>query len=306
MNIREALVAGNRKLRSTSQSPNLDAEVLLSYVLKKDRAWLYANPDKKLSRLQLTTYNLLIRKRANYVPVAYLTGHKEFFGLDFRVTPSVLIPRPETELLVEMSLKNLQSKILNLKSVIDLGTGSGCIVVSLAKNSKKIKLYAIDNSSAALKIAKINARRHGVARKIKFLRGNLLSPFLQPKILNLKSSIILANLPYLTPKQYNSNRDLKHEPRSALVGGRNGLKYYRELFEELRIFRHAGLDPASRSMDSRLRGNESIVLLIEHNPSQKRAIESLTKRFFPKAKIKFHKDLAGRDRVTEIKTSGQS
>src|SRR3989344_5667892 len=230
-----------------------DSEILLSFILKKDKAWIFANPGKTLNKSQETSYQKLIQKCKQHWPVAYLTGHKEFYGLDFKVDQDVLIPRPETELLVELALERIKNRELGIKNVIDVGTGSGTIIITISKILatasilEKLKLFAIDVSSSALKIAKVNAGRHGVARKIKFVRGNLLDPLFRlplrplsfpPHEGGLKGgrgrSLIIANLPYLTPRQMK-NPDLKHEPKNALVAGKDGLKYYRELFKQIKI-----------------------------------------------------------------------
>ena len=144
-----------------------------------NKAWIYANADFELTKSQETKFKKLIGKRKSGVPAAYLLGRKEFFGLDFLVNKDVLIPRPETELLVELALSPslLQREGGGEFSVIDIGTGSGNIIISLAKNLKsKANLFAIDSSSKALNVAKRNARRHGVAKKIKFVHGSLFSP----------------------------------------------------------------------------------------------------------------------------------
>ena len=196
--INSALAWATRELKKSSRSPALDSEVLLCHILKRDKSYLYANQDKKLSNIQNTKYQILIRKRARRWPVAYLTGRKEFFGLDFVVTPDVLIPRPETELLVELAIQRIKNHPLFIPplergrkkrglNIIDLGTGSGNITIALAKKlSSKYKFFALDSSAKALQIARINAHDHGVKNKIKFLRGNLLAPVLESKIVNHK------------------------------------------------------------------------------------------------------------------------
>lgn len=304
MNIAQAVFWAQNKLKTVSPSPSLDSEVLLSFVLRKDRAWLYANPDHKLSSIQYSKFNILIRQRANHWPVALLTGHKEFFGLDFRVTPDVLIPRPETELLVELALDRISNVESRISNVIDVGTGSGAIIIALAvilstkreesqrsfvrkRPQDDINFIAADISKSALKIAKQNARRHGVAKRIKFMRGNLLDPLFRLPFMRGKMSggrsLIIANLPYLTPAQFNSNPNLAHEPRSALVGGSDGLKYYRRLFEQASKF-HI----------------QNSIFLLEHDPSQKQKLARLAKKYFPKAKLKFHRDLSDNQRISEI------
>lgn len=270
-----------------------DAPILLAHVLKKNSAFLFANPDKQISPLKSKIFNLLIsRRRANW-PVAYLTGHKEFFGLDFKVNKDVLIPRPETELLVELALPI--SRNSKFRNIIDIGTGSGNIIIALAKNTKnKVNFFAIDSSAKALRVAKTNAKKHSVAKKIIFLKGNLLSPITLNNSMELFPMLILANLPYLTSKQ-TREPSIKHEPRSALVAGKDGLKYYRELFKQLQKACHAGLPARSAGGDP-----ASISLLIEFDPSQKQKIKALAKLYLAGAKIQFHKDLASKYRCAII------
>ncbi len=325
MTINQALNRVTDNLSKTSSSPALDSEVILSFVLKKSKEFLFANVNYRLSSLQATRYSLLATRRSRGEPIAYLTGHKEFYGLDFRVTPDVLIPRPETELLVELALDRIRNIELRIKNIIDVGTGSGCVMISLAKKIPpqacpprcawrgrgggsgrgRIRIYATDISNPALKIARLNARHHGVARKIKFVQGNLLDPFLHlPLMRGRKSrghSLILANLPYITPRKLN-NPDLKFEPPSALIGGPDGLKYYRALFEQIQnspfpLFSKRGGAPSLWQRE----GWDEFILLLEHDPSQVSKLKSLAKTYFPSpTKITFHRDLSGRNRVMEI------
>ncbi|OGE76210.1 MAG: protein-(glutamine-N5) methyltransferase, release factor-specific [Candidatus Doudnabacteria bacterium RIFCSPHIGHO2_02_FULL_48_21] len=271
MTIREAFIWADKKLKKNSLSPQLDAEVLLSHVSKKNKAWLFANLQKKLSKLQATNYKLMIAKRSHRWPVAYLTGHKEFYGLDFKVDQNVLIPRPETEILVEKALELLKSG--KFKNIIDIGTGSGAIIISIAviasRRRSNLKFYGTDISKPALKIARLNARRHHVLKKIKFENCNLIENWK----LRIENSIILANLPYLTPKQMK-NPDLKYEPKNALVAGKGSLKYYRDLFKQISTY------PFGTAQD------QNLTILIEHDPSQKAAVQKLVKKFLPKAQNK--------------------
>lgn len=338
MVIREALTWAAQVLKNKSASPALDGEVLLSFVLKKTKEYLYANADYQLTKIQYSKFNILIRKRAHRWPVAYLIGHKEFYGLDFEVTPDVLVPRPESELLVERALSLLTSSLLTSSppsggeeskvrgwNIIDLGTGSGNIIISIIKSLQKrpsspgeersrrrgrtnvFKFYAIDPSNKALQIAKNNAHRHGLAKRIKFLRGDLLdplSPIFSPLIrgrLRGGRILILANLPYLTPREYSSNPDLKHEPRSALIASPHGLKYFRQLFKQMQK-----KSPPARGREAAAGGEgvgekrSNFILLLEHSPSQQPALAKLAKKYFPSAQIRFHKDLAGKYRMLDI------
>lgn len=287
-----------------------DAPVLLASVLKKDKAFLFANPEKQLTDLQSTVYELLLQKRRRGIPAAYLLGHKEFFGLDFLINKNVLIPRPETETLVELALKNLQLTTYNFHTVLDVGTGSGNIIISLAKTLAikspsplargdapkgqrgRIKFYAIDFSSKALNVARRNARRHGVAHKITFLRGSLFSPMLRGRLRGGRF-LIVANLPYGWREWKNNTSaetiGLKYEPQRALFTKEGGLYLIRKLFEQV----------SSLPLVGRVR--EGVTLLLEHDPRQKSALQSLARKHFPHARISFHRDLSGHFRVCEIR-----
>src|SRR3989344_1460164 len=262
MTIQQSLAFAAAKLRA-SASPTLDAEVLLSFAIKKPKEFLYAYPELELSKNQSSRFRALIRKRAHRWPVAYLTGHKEFFGLDFIVTPDVLVPRPDTELLVELATQAIGDKRLAIRNIIDVGTGSGSLMTP------------------------------------PLLITTVLPRLASAKTGKLQPSLIIANLPYLTEKQYRANPDLRHEPKNALVGGKDGMKYFRGLLEQLHSYCHPGLDPGSRT-GFRLggRNDRKSIILLEHDPSQKNKIKKLISLHFPKTRSKFYKDLSGYSRFS--------
>ena len=336
MKISDALQSGGKALAS-SNSPHLDAEILLAFSLKKPKEFLFANPERPIAPAKCSKFKSLIAKRARGWPVAYLTGHKEFCGLDFTVTPDVLIPRPETELLVELGKERLMNDESKIRNVIDVGTGSGNIIISIAKtlNSvilnpdgnrdeesrsfrlrlqddnflKSTNFYAIDSSKKALRIAKLNARRHGVSNKIQFFRGNLLSPLHNTKC-SIHNTLLVANLPYGWGEWKNNSSaatiGLKFEPKKALFTKKLGLYLIRKLFEQIQTLCHSRLacPVACRFIGSATGDPKSknLIILLEHDPRQKTAISKLAKKYFSKAKIKFHKDLSGKNRVLEIET----
>ncbi|HCW74922.1 MAG TPA: peptide chain release factor N(5)-glutamine methyltransferase, partial [Candidatus Marinimicrobia bacterium] len=154
--------------------PHLEAEILLSEILKKPREFILAHGERALTKPQITDYKLLIKKRLKGMPIAYITGEKEFYGLKFKVNKNVLIPRPETELMVEEALKLTADG--TPAAIIDVGTGSGCVIITLAKQIANCEFLATDISAKALAVAGQNAKLHGVAKKIKFLKGDLLEP----------------------------------------------------------------------------------------------------------------------------------
>jgi len=267
----------------------LDAEILLSLAAGKSKEFILAHPEKELNSLKLKKFILFAKRRCNGEPVAHITGKKEFFGLEFRVNKNVLIPRPETELLAEYTiqkLKNTNCKIPD--AVIDAGTGSGNIIIPIAKSlpgkiNKKIKFYAVDISKESLKIAKTNAKNHGVDKKIKFIQSDLLEYFLKNKP-KYKNILVLANLPYVSPKIYSKNINyLKCEPKQALYSLEKGLAHYKKLIKQV------GLLITDRWS-----------LIFEISPEQKPEISRIFKECLPNGNAKFIKDLAGKWRMAVI------
>lgn len=207
-------------------NPRLDAEVLLSHVLGKDRLYLYVNFEQPLAPAELSAFREAVKKRAMRQPVAYITGTKEFMGFNFKVTPAVLIPRPDTEILVETAINRL-SKINN-PSILDIGTGSGAIIISVVASLKAARGSAVDISREALAVAAENAKANGVAEKIEFYHGDLLSP-----VAGQKFTAILSNPPYIPNAEVSRLMpEVQCEPRLALAGGQDGLDYYRRLIKE--------------------------------------------------------------------------
>ena len=211
-----------------SDTPRLDAEVLLAHARGCKRVQLYTQYDVELSAGHRSTMRNLVKRRANHEPVAYLVGYREFFSLDFRVTPDVLIPRPETESLVVELIE--AARDLPGVRILDIGTGSGCIAVAAAVNLPNAKVTAVDLSEPALGVARENAKRHDVADRITFLHGDLFSPI----DVESRFDFIISNPPYVTESEYDTLvPDIReHEPRSALVSGADGLDAIRRLIAE--------------------------------------------------------------------------
>ena len=209
-------------------SPGINADTLLSFVLSCDRTKLYTNPDKIINPTDINRYKELINERIRHVPLQYITHRVEFMSLDFFVDERVLIPRPETEILVETVLKKVQNKQYSNRkiTIMDIGTGSGCIAVSLAKYLSDAEIYASDISQEALEIAKTNAQRHDVADKIHLLHGDLFSVF-SSHIDQGGVDFIVSNPPYVEESEWkNLEPELReHEPREALVAGKDGLMF---------------------------------------------------------------------------------
>ncbi|MDD5341019.1 MAG: peptide chain release factor N(5)-glutamine methyltransferase [Patescibacteria group bacterium] len=271
------------KLKSKSLSPLLDIEILLSRTLNKPKEYLYEYPEKKLSTKQLSLFKKLFSRRSKGEPIAYILGSKEFYDLNFKVNKNVLIPRPETEILVDevINFVKAPSSKLQAPSIVDIGTGSGCIIISLAQNIKKANFYATEISSKALLLAKQNAKLNQV--NIKFFKGNLLQPFSSELRARSSEPIITANLPYLTSRELK-NSILKYEPRVALDGGQDGLKYFYELFDQIDKFK---IKP------------RAIFLEIGWNQATK--IKQMAKKVLPNYRFEIKKDLCGFDRAVVIK-----
>lgn len=238
--IKTALRQARKKIKEClAASPDLDAEVLLAHVTGLDRTGLYRHWERPLSRREEACFKELVDRRCTGEPVAYLTGCKEFMGLDFLVNNAVLIPRPDTELLVETALQILPEKPV----VIEVGTGSGAIAVSLAYYRPKAVVHAIDCSAAALEMAGLNAARHGVADRIIFYEGDLLEPLAHCRPGQIgEADLIAANLPYIPEKDLPGlPREVRlFEPALALAGGPDGLALYRRLIPAAALYLKPG------------------------------------------------------------------
>ena len=278
--VEEALESGAIVLESAGiETPRLDVELLLAHCLGVERTWLLAHPEHLPEPAQLAQFWALVERRAKREPLAYLTGTRWFYGLEFEVNPSVLIPRPETEMLVEYTISKSETR--NPKSsIIDVGTGSGAIAVSVAVHiSADVRIYASDISAEALKVARRNAERHGVADRIIFLQGDLLAPLPEPV------DMIVANLPYVAERERPELMPevRVYEPPSALFAGPRGL----DLLERLLAQTPAHLRPGG-------------VLSLEIGYQQGEAVQALAERHFPHADITIVPDLAGLDRMVVL------
>jgi len=270
LDVRTALKQGIHLLREAHvPSDTLAAELLLLHVTRRDRTWLYAHPEELLDPQSIESYFALLRRRAAGEPTQHLTGKQEFWGLEFEVTPDVLIPRPETEHLIEVALDRLAVRELRSGrdakltgeglTIVDIGTGSGCIAIALAKELPSAKIYATDVSRAALAIAQRNATRLGFQSQITFLESNLFSAFSevgaryivplhgtqpspgtsshQSPLTSHQSplfDLLISNPPYIGRKE-TSNLPIEvrdHEPASALYGGEEGYELYGLLIPE--------------------------------------------------------------------------
>jgi release factor glutamine methyltransferase len=239
MDIRGALRTGISRLREKQvASYTLAAELLLLHVLGRDRAWLYAHPEEPIGSQELDTFLSLIARRANGEPTQHLTGKQEFWSLEFEVTPDVLIPRPETEHVIEVALDRLALRELRAGRaqktngegflIADIGTGSGCLAIALAKELPAATLYATDISPAALAVARRNAVRHGVANCIHFLESDLSRPLAADGAKESAFDLIVSNPPYIPARDANTlGREVRdHEPAIALYGGEEGYELY--------------------------------------------------------------------------------
>jgi release factor glutamine methyltransferase len=284
--IKQALRGASARLHAVTDAPYLESEVLLAHVLGTSRTALLAHPEQILTSEQLSNYRVLVRRRASGCPLPYLTGRVEFYGLEFEVTPEVLIPRPDTETLVDLACARQP------RAVVDVGTGSGCIAVSLALHLPKVIVYAVEISPAALAVARRNVERHGVAGRVRLIVGDVLTP--RPGLVDL----IVSNPPYIPTGQCASLpasvRD--HEPRLALDGGPDGLAVIRRLLAQAPAVLRG---PERCGRAGRRPGGG---LLIEIGANQGEAARRLARAFFPRATVRVHPDLAGRDRVLEVQT----
>jgi release factor glutamine methyltransferase len=239
MDIRGALRTGISRLREKQvASYTLAAELLLLHVLDRDRAWLYGHPEEAIDSQALDTFLSLIDRRANGEPTQHLTGRQEFWSLEFEVTPDVLIPRPETEHVIEVALDRLALRERRAGRpqktngdgflIADIGTGSGCLAIALAKELPAATVYATDISPAALAVARRNSVLHGVANRVHFLESDLSRPLAAGGAKESSFDLIVSNPPYIPAREANTlAREVRdHEPAIALYGGEEGYELY--------------------------------------------------------------------------------
>lgn len=273
--IQSALRDARTRLLPVSDSAGLDAQILLGAALEADRAYLLAHPDQPLTAEQAAQFSAWVARCAAGEPLAYVLGRRAFYDREFIVTPDVLIPRPETEILLEEALKFAEARAL---VAVDVGTGSGALAVTLAALRPALTVYATDISPAALDVARRNAAQHNAA--VTFWQGDLLSPLLERGI---RADLILANLPYIPSGDLPALAVARWEPRLALDGGADGLDLVRRLLRQAADgWRSGGL------------------LLLEIGHDQGAAGAALCRAAFPGAEARVLRDYGGHERVLRV------
>jgi release factor glutamine methyltransferase len=262
------------------ESPRLSAELLLSHVLGLKRIDLYTQFNKQVPRQQLDNLHDLVKRAGLHEPVAYLTGKTEFYSLEFDITADCMIPRPETELLVQRAIEFLRARS-GIQQVFDLCTGSGCIAVAIAKNFANARITATDISAVALEVAARNVEKHRLTEHIRLLCGDLFEPVIQQLDVS-QFDLIICNPPYVSTVEYeNLDKNVKgYEPESALLAGADGLDVYRRIIEKVDEF----LKPGA-------------ALMLEIGYAQGPAVTELLEQTGAFAKIKIEKDSHDNDRV---------
>ena len=264
----------------------LEAEILLARVLKCDRIWLFAHSSFQLPASSFQRFRTLVSRRKKHEPIAYILGEKEFYGLPFTVNRSTLIPRSESELLVDLARQALFPEPSLTDLVWDVGTGSGAIALAVAKHIGRRRVLATDISTKALATAKQNAKRLKL-KNVTFAQADLLTPNLMGIFERIRERrlVIVANLPYLptSDKKKLAADVVKYEPSTALFVGKDGTELIERFLRQL-----AALDIHFTSA------------FLEYDPPQTKKLRALARNLFPHATIRIHKDLAKRDRVLEI------
>jgi release factor glutamine methyltransferase len=254
---------------------SLEGEVLLRHILGIDRTRLFTELDRNLTPSEEEILSRLVERRLRGEPSAYITGHREFYGLDFHVDHNVLIPRPESEILVEKAINLARNRMIF--TIADIGTGCGAIAISLALNLTAVKIYATDVSAVALEVARANCRKYGVENRIRLLQGNMLEPVPEPV------DLIIANLPYVRESELSGSGPLSYEPVLALNGGPDGVSRINDLCQQL-----AG----------KLSCNGCV--FIEIGQGQGETVSDMLGQAFPLAGIEMARDFAGIERVVSL------
>ena len=275
-----ALESARRSLQQKSTSATLDAQVLLAAALGRSRAWLLAHPEIELSEPQAHSYLESLEQLLAGTALPHVLGEWEFYGRRFRLSPAVLIPRPETELVVEKALE-LAGVVGTSLSVFDVGTGCGCLAITLAMDLPAARVVASDVSRESLRIARLNAQEHGVTSRIRMVQADLLDGLLG------RFDIVCANLPYVRTADLEGL--LGREPRLALDGGADGLLIIRRLIKDLpRCLRPGG------------------GAVLEIDPRQAEQVLQLAQASLPGSTVEVFQDLAGWDRVVVVRAGDPS
>ncbi len=279
--VEAALRWATARLRPVTDRPRLEAEILLSSLLHIERVHLFAHPERQLTAEERHRYAAQITQRARAIPLPYLTGEVEFYGLRFSVDERVLIPRPETELLVEQALSWLKGH--PRACGVDVGTGSGCIAAAIAYHQPGVQLYAIDLSAEALQVARTNLHRLGLTERVHCVQADLLTAW-GPRL-----DFIVSNPPYVAADEWETlPPSVRHEPRIALLGGNDGLAIIRLLLlQARRRLRHGGM------------------LLVEIGEREGEAVLDLAQLLFPTSQVEIIPDLAGRPRLLRLERDTQ-
>ncbi len=277
--IQEILVNATRALGATMEyhEARLQAEILLAHTLETTRAMVLARLNETLAPEVAARFAANVARRAKHEPLAYIIGHQEFYGLDFIVDRRVLIPRHETETLVQIALD--RARTMASPTIVDVGTGSGALALTLAYHLADAHVYALDQSRDALEVARLNAKRLNVDARVKFLHSDLLAAFTDV------FDVLVANLPYIPTHRFEQlPREIRaFEPRAALDGGEDGLGVMRRLLAQLQA--HA---------------NRNAIALLEISEEQGTSAMEAAYRILPRAVVTLHRDLEGLDRVMEI------
>jgi release factor glutamine methyltransferase len=303
MTVARALHEARARLRAAGiPDAELEAELLLRHATGLTREQLFARLQEPLPapsfRHSERSLESLLGRRLAHEPVAYITGHKEFYGLDFECAPAALIPRPETELLVELALLWAKGQGPRAMRVVDVGTGNGAIAVAIAANARAVRVLAVDVSRDALLLARRNAERHAVAARIDFVQGSLLS------MLRAPVDVIVANLPYVPTRLYRKlpPEIVEHEPEVATHAGRRGTALIEALLAQ------ACPEPARPEPSRRVEGAPALLrpgglLVAEHQWNQGRRLRNAARAAFPGARIETKRDLSGKERALVVENA---
>lgn len=275
----ERIAAAKTRFAGISTSPALDAQLLMAAIIGENRAHVIAHPERLLTDEEVARFEAWVQRRVDGEPIAYILGRRAFYDREFAVTPAVLVPRPETEHLIEAALDIIAAYPPEQSlTAVDTGTGSGAIAITVKANAPQIAMHATDISPDALVVARDNAAAQQV--DVRFHHGDLLAPLIDEGI---RADLVLANLPYIAADVLATLAVARHEPRLALDGGPDGLVLFRRLFAQVPM----ATNPGAR-------------LLLEIGADQGESVPALARAMLRVANVRVMQDYAGLDRVVEV------